>query len=50
VKLQAVSLLEALEARRAIERAKGILTAKEGIIEDVASAPLRRARRKSGRR
>jgi response regulator NasT len=49
VKLQADSLLEALEARKAIERAKGILMAKEGISEDEAFARLRRASQKSGR-
>jgi response regulator NasT len=49
VKLQATSLLEALEARKAIERAKGILMAKEGITEDEAFARLRRASQKSGR-
>jgi AmiR/NasT family two-component response regulator len=49
VKLQASSLLEALEARKAIERAKGILMAKEGLTEDEAFARLRRASQKSGR-
>jgi response regulator NasT len=49
VKLQAASLLEALEARKAIERAKGILMAKEGISEDEAFARLRRASQNSGR-
>jgi len=49
VKLQATSLLEALEARKAIERAKGILMAKEGLTEDEAFARLRRASQKSGR-
>jgi two-component system, response regulator PdtaR len=49
VKLQAASLLEALEARKAIERAKGILMAKEGLTEDEAFARLRRASQKSGR-
>jgi response regulator NasT len=49
VKLQATSLFEALEARKAIERAKGILMAKEGITEDEAFARLRRASQKSGR-
>jgi AmiR/NasT family two-component response regulator len=49
VKLQADSLLEALEARKAIERAKGILMAKEGISEDEAFTRLRRASQKSGR-
>jgi two-component system, response regulator PdtaR len=49
VRLQASSLLEALEARKAIERAKGILMAKEGITEDEAFARLRRASQRSGR-
>jgi AmiR/NasT family two-component response regulator len=49
LKLQASSLLEALEARKAIERAKGILMAKEGLTEDEAFARLRRASQKSGR-
>src|SRR5581483_5143514 len=49
VKLQADSLLEALEARKAIERAKGILMAKEGISEDEAFGRLRRASQRSGR-
>lgn len=49
IKLQADSLLEALEARKAIERAKGILMAKEGISEDEAFARLRRASQNSGR-
>ena len=49
VKVQATSLLEALEARKAIERAKGILMAMEGISEDEAFARLRRASQKSGR-
>lgn len=49
VQVQAKSLLEALEARKAIERAKGILMAKEGLTEDEAFARLRRASQKSGR-
>jgi response regulator NasT len=49
VKLQARSLAEALEARKAIERAKGILMAKEGISEEAAFARLRRASQRSGR-
>jgi response regulator NasT len=49
VKEQARSLREALEARKAIERAKGILMAKEGISEDEAFARLRRASQRSGR-
>ena len=40
---------EALEARKAIERAKGILMAKEGISEEEAFARLRRASQRSGR-
>jgi response regulator NasT len=46
---EAESLAEALAARKAIERAKGILMAKEGISEDEAFARLRRASQKSGR-
>jgi len=49
VKLQADSLREALEARKSIERAKGILMAKEGISEDAAFERLRRASQRSGR-
>ena len=49
VQLRADSLLEALEARKSIERAKGILMAKEGISEDEAFARLRRASQRSGR-
>ena len=49
VKLQAASLLEALEARKAIERAKGILMAKEGLTEEQAFTRLRKASQKSGR-
>ena len=39
VKLQASSLLEALEARKSIERAKGILMAKEGLTEERGVRP-----------
>jgi two-component system, response regulator PdtaR len=49
LKLQASSLLEALEARKAIERAKGILMAKEGLSEQEAFTRLRSASQKSGR-
>ena len=49
MKLQSASLLEALEARKSIERAKGILMAKEGISEHEAFARLRRASQRSGR-
>ena len=49
VRLQAQSLAEALEARKAIERAKGILMAKDGISEEAAFARLRRASQRSGR-
>jgi AmiR/NasT family two-component response regulator len=49
LKQQTDSLLEALEARKSIERAKGILMAKEGLTEDEAFARLRRASQKSGR-
>lgn len=43
------SLQEALAARRAIERAKGLLMRKEGIDEAAAFARLRRASQISGR-
>jgi AmiR/NasT family two-component response regulator len=49
LKLQTLSLHEALEARKVIERAKGILMAKEGLTEDEAFVRLRRASQKSGR-
>ena len=49
VREQAQSLAEALEARKAIERAKGILMAKEGITEQEAFERLRRASQNSGR-
>jgi response regulator NasT len=49
LQLQTRSLYEALEARKVIERAKGILMAKEGISEDEAFARLRRASQNSGR-
>jgi response regulator NasT len=49
VKQHAGSLLEALEARKSIERAKGILMAKEGLSEEAAFARLRRASQRSGR-
>ena len=43
------SLAEALAARKAIERAKGILMAKERLTEDAAFARLRKASQVSGR-
>jgi len=49
LKQQTDSLLEALEARKSIERAKGILMAKEGLTEEEAFARLRRASQRSGR-
>lgn len=49
LKQQTDSLLEALEARKSIERAKGILMVKEGLTEDEAFARLRRASQRSGR-
>ena len=49
VKLQASSLAEALEARKAIERAKGILMEKEGLTEHEAFLRLRTASQTSGR-
>ena len=49
LKQQTDSLLEALEARKSIERAKGILMVKEGLTEEEAFARLRRASQRSGR-
>ena len=46
---EADSLAEALEARKAIERAKGILMQREGLSEDEAFARLRKASQISGR-
>ena len=46
---EAESLAEALSARKAIERAKGILMAKEGLTEEEAFARLRKASQVSGR-
>jgi two-component system, response regulator PdtaR len=46
---EAESLAEALAARKAIERAKGLLMAKEGLTEPEAFARLRRASQISGR-
>jgi len=46
---EADSLAEALEARKAIERAKGLLMVKEGLTEPEAFARLRKASQLSGR-
>ena len=46
---EADSLAEALAARKAIERAKGLLMAKEGLTEQDAFARLRKASQVSGR-
>ncbi len=46
---EAESLAEALAARKAIERAKGLLMEKEGLSEQEAFARLRRASQLSGR-
>src|SRR5207248_1230250 len=46
---EAESLSEALAARKAIERAKGLLMAKEGLSEEDAFARLRKASQVSGR-
>jgi response regulator NasT len=43
------TLGEALAARKAIERAKGLLMAKQGLSEDEAFTRLRRASQVSGR-
>jgi AmiR/NasT family two-component response regulator len=49
VREEADSLSEALAARKAIERAKGLLMAKEGLSEADAFARLRKASQVSGR-
>jgi len=49
LRLEAHTFREALEAREAIEREKGILMAKEGPTESQAFERLRRASRRSGR-
>jgi AmiR/NasT family two-component response regulator len=46
---EAESLSEALAARKSIERAKGLLMAKEGLTEQEAFARLRKASQVSGR-
>jgi two-component system, response regulator PdtaR len=49
VREEAESLADALAARKAIERAKGLLMAKESLTEEQAFARLRRASQVSGR-
>jgi response regulator NasT len=49
VREEAESLADALAARKAIERAKGLLMEKEGLSEDAAFARLRKASQMSGR-
>ena len=49
VREEAESLAEALAARKAIERAKGLLMKKENLTEDEAFARLRKASQVSGR-
>jgi two-component system, response regulator PdtaR len=49
VRAEAASLAEALEARKVVERAKGLLMAKEGITEDDAYGRIRRASQRTGR-
>jgi two-component system, response regulator PdtaR len=49
VREEAASLADALEARKAIERAKGILMEKEGLTESEAFLRLRTASQTSGR-
>jgi response regulator NasT len=49
VREQVDSLADALAARKAIERAKGILMEKNGLSEDAAFARLRKASQVSGR-
>jgi AmiR/NasT family two-component response regulator len=49
VREEAESLADALSARKAIERAKGLLMTKEGLSEGAAFARLRKASQVSGR-
>jgi two-component system, response regulator PdtaR len=49
VRAEADSLAEALAARKAIERAKGLLMEKEGVTEEEAFARLRRASQATGK-
>jgi response regulator NasT len=49
IRAEAESLSEALAARKAIERAKGLLMAKDGLTEQAAFERLRRASQVSGR-
>ena len=49
VRAEAGSLAEALAARKAIERAKGLLMERESLTEDEAFARLRKASQISGR-
>jgi response regulator NasT len=49
VRAEASSLQEALESRKVVERAKGLLMAKEGITEDDAYGRIRRASQRTGR-
>ena len=49
VRAEVGSLAEALAARKAIERAKGLLMTREGLTEDEAFARLRKASQISGR-
>ena len=46
---EAESLADALAARKAIERAKGLLMEKDGLSEEAAFARLRKASQVSGR-
>src|ERR687895_740008 len=49
VRAEADSLAEALAARKAIERAKGLLMEKEGVTEEEAFSRLRRASQATGK-
>ena len=49
MRAEAASLAEALEARKLIERAKGVLMAREGLSEADAYARLRAASQRTGR-
>ena len=49
VRAEASSLAEALESRKLVERAKGVLMAREGITEEDAYGRIRRASQRTGR-
>ena len=49
MRTEVASLQEALEARKVIERAKGILMARDGLSEQEAFARIRKASQVAGR-